>query len=533
MIKIMIVDDEPLDREGLLTLINDIEGIKTDIRVARSAYDALELFRNFVPDVLLTDVKMPGMDGLTLAEKLSSEAPAIKTVFISGYDDFSYIKRALRSKAYEYILKPVDFEEFHAAMKRILTDIEIEKQKYEESLKLKHLSDLGFQAARRKAVLDIVYRHDTTENILNLIEQYKLSILPSGIYYVIVYEKHLDSFEKSPDMGEIIKGSVPQGDCIKETIVVSDARVVEIVSFKKTEQGSRDAVLNYARQIHERLVNASDGLYTVLVSDPVENLHQVPDCYNQCGTLLNTGGYMLRGMVIHSGMLSQGNVNAHTNETLEALKEIFSSIKVLDLHKGTHMIDRLFESLEDNQVDTRFIRNLAISIISSLQVVLLEYGETFENLLGEGNSVWDKVFQIETIVDVKQWLKNIFRMVTEHFFNKETESRHQVVTRVISFIQSHYHEEITLKAVADAFHYSPNYMGSLFKEYTGQNFNDYLTKVRFEMAVKLLADPDLKLYEVANKVGYPNQNYFNRQFRQMFGCTPSEFRAKLINRGTQ
>lgn len=527
MIKIMIVDDEPLDREGILTLVNDIE-VDTDTKVAENAYHALKLFESFIPDVLLTDVKMPGMDGLTLAEKMSSIEPSIKTVFISGYDDFSYIKRALKSKAYEYILKPVDFDEFHATMERILKDIEIEKQKHEESLRLKHFSDFGFQAMRKEAVLDIVYSHDALENILTSIEKFKLSILPSGSYYVLVIEKYQNSFEKSPDMEKTITDAIPKGGCIKETIVVSDTRIVEIISFSDAEPENKKFVMDYAQHIHSLLTEKSESVYTILISDPAESLCDIPDAYNQCSYLYTTGSYLLRGMVIHSGMVNQDNVNHHTNETLDTLKDIFASIKTLDFHKGTHTIDRLFKCLADNQTDSVLVRSMVISIISNLQIVLLEYGESFESLLGDRSSVWDKVFRIETIIDIQQWLKNIFRTVTEYFANKENESRHQIVTRVISYIQSHYHEEITLKAVADTFHYSPNYLGSLFKEYTGQGFNDYLTKFRFDMALKLLSNPDLKLYEVANKIGYQNQNYFNRQFKQMFGCTPSEFRAKLM-----
>jgi len=529
VIRIMIVDDETLDREGLLTLVKEIEGIETDIMVAESAYKALEIIENFVPDVLLTDVKMPGMDGLTLAEKMSTAVPNIKTVFISGYDDFSYIKRALKSKAYEYILKPVDFEEFHNAMTRILKDIELEKKRQEETLRLKHLSDVGFQAMRKKALLDIVYSHNSPEYIMDLTEKYELSILPSGIYHVLVFEKHLSTFENSPEMEEIITASFTGRESAKETVAVSDSRVVEIISFRPDVPDTGKIVLDYAQQVHNRLTEASESAYTVLVSDPVDSVCMISDAYNQCGFLLNSSSYLLRGMVIHSGMLNQENVNVHTNETINILKEIISSIKTLDLPKGSHMIDKLFKCLEDsNTEDIVFIRSMVISIISSLQIMLLEYGESFENLLGESNSVWDKVFRIETIVDIRQWLKNIFRVVTEYFLNKENESGHQVVSRVISFIQSHFHEEITLKAVADIFHYSPNYLGSLFKKHTGQGFNDYLTRVRFEEAIKLLANPDLKLYEIAYKVGYPNQNYFNRQFKQMFGCTPSEFRAKLM-----
>jgi len=159
---------------------------------------------------------------------------------------------------------------------------------------------------------------------------------------------------------------------------------------------------------------------------------------------------------------------------------------------------------------------------------LNEINCTFDDVLGDGVLVWNKLLKFETIADVKQWMTNIFAAIIETVNLKKKSKNQMIVDKIIEIMNEKYSEDLTTKELSKVIFISPNYIGAIFKEETGIGILTFLTKLRMEKAEEMLKDPNMKVYEIAQKVGYNNTPYFSTIFRDYTGMAPSEYRERLI-----
>ncbi len=157
--------------------------------------------------------------------------------------------------------------------------------------------------------------------------------------------------------------------------------------------------------------------------------------------------------------------------------------------------------------------------------------EKMENIFGEEDIIWNKIYRFDTIPDVEQWLKNVINTVARYIFNKRSKKNSHIVDAITRIIQERYYEQITIDELARKVFLTPSYVCNLFKESMGDSIIEYLTKVRLKHAQKLLADPVLKIYEVAEQSGFNSTSYFSIVFKNSFGINPKDYRNSLLGNG--
>ena len=338
-LKLLIVDDEKLDREGLSRQLDWDAYSVCKVFLAKNGPTALEILRSNEIDLLLTDVKMPAMSGIDLARHAQQINPSIKIIFISGYDDFEYMKGAIQINAYEYILKPVQTEELAACITDVVNSIRLRTIDYE-----------------------------------------------------------------------------------------------------------------------------------------------IADCLTK-----------------------------------------------LDLDKATNLIDNMLDFFEQRKgCDPYAIKYHCINIISRMEMTLRDLNVQAEGLFGKKISLIENLLKFEAIPDIRQWMKNIMHITIEHLNVRKKSHASVIAGEVISYIESKYSEDISLNAIAKSLFYTPNYLGSVFKQETGQYFSEYLTEYRMKMAAVILRDRKIKVLEAALSVGYKDMPTFIKNFKSIHGVTPSEYRGQRI-----
>lgn len=373
LLKLLIVDDEVLDREGLVEQIPWHDLHISEIQTAKNGFDALRKIKDFKPDILISDIKMPGLNGLELIKKVKIELPDIKVIFISGHDDFNFVQNALHLRAYNYILKPINTEELLNTM-RIISKLCLDeiKEKYERN-------NLNFFLA---------------------------------------------------------KGKILQND-----------------------------------EICEKYFDYKKALYMD--------------------------------------------------------KELEKCLYSLDKVRLEKIVDEFFDDVYSfDTTDRRYIIMASLNIISKLEMILSDMDESISNILNTQINLWEKLLNYETITDIRNWIKHIFKIVIDYLKVKFESTNGKIIIQIEEFVKMNYDKDISLKEIANKFYYSPNHLGLIIKEMLGKGFTEYLTAYRMEMASDFLKNPSIKIYEVAQKVSYKNVNAFINKFKEHFGITPKEFKKR-------
>lgn len=536
MFKVLIVDDERLDREGLKTQIEWEKLNITIVETAKNGFEALKIIGVQKPDILITDVKMPGMNGISLAQKAADAIPAIKVIFISGFDDFEYIRNALLINAYEYLLKPVDTDELLAAIKKVVNECIKEKKAAEQKEQLMNQLNESKPLLKQKFICDLIYGLSDDENIWENIKYLNMGLKP-GKYRILLCE--LDDYEILAEEHSAIRLERLQQDifevisktdlhhCILEFAQIDKARAVIILNFDNPVEPGRINFIsdNISKNIIGKVKTETGLSITIGAGSTVDSVSGLHLSYDEgCMALAQK---MLTGKGTVINYYPKTNIKEPDVDFQNLAGELMQCIKNNDANKTNYLLEYLFDSFESSNIyGSKYIQNCCINLISRIEITLIELNESVELIFGKNIVLWEKLMKFETILDIRQWTKNIFRAIFEYFENKNSQKNRKIIMAVIKKIEQNYCSDITLKDMAAEFFYSPNYLGAIFKEELGLGFAEYLTDYRIKKAAELLKQPHVKMYEVANMVGYKNVPSFINQFKTIYKMTPTEYRER-------
>jgi len=535
--RLLIVDDEKLDREGLVEQIDwTLYGI-TVVETAKNAYDALRILQNYKPHILITDVKMSGMNGLQLVEQVKKDLPSVKVVFISGYDDFNYIKTALRLDAYEYILKPVRTIELEETAKRVTDELNKELCAIKEKEEFLKIVDNGRIVLREKFFNDLIYGTYKEEDLEINKEKLHLN-MTSTIFVTVLLE-----IDDCMGVDEVLLESdrLNKQKSIKDYL--SEYQVTEniiyIVELKSSlfallftfddsvdYQKINTLLMDEAKKILQGIKDKTGISVTIALGNSVSNVEELYKSYTYCREVLSQKMFLGKGTILSKLENSDKNVKER-KLFYEIDQELLTCVKNFDRDRMVHLIDYLFDEIEAEKLrNPKKVQDICINIVSRLQITLSEMNETVENIFGHGVVLWEKLLKIETIPDIRLWMKNIFSAIIEYLQEKNDKTGRRITEMVKEYVRENYEKDISLKEISARFFYSPNHLGAILKEELGKGFNEFLTEYRMKKAAELLEDPTKKIYEVANLVAYKSVTAFVNKFKEYYQLTPKEYQQK-------
>lgn len=520
MYKTLIVDDEILDLEGMRTFIPWTELGLEVVDAVNNGFEAMHVMEREAIDVLVTDVHMPSMSGLELVKKAKEFYGRIKVIFVSGYQDFNYVKEAISLNAYSYVLKPMDDQELIDALQRIVLELDVERQR--------SLTEQAYrQIAKNEYLLQLLEGVNTEETANILLEHYGLKHVswPARAAAMEIDDigwklDPLPEQMKQEWFNRFYESALPllEAEGIHHVCRTSKQRI-----FLLAECGQQEPDLG---SIIQRLHELHPFSVTIGVGGRAEHLHALRNSYVEALTALDYKLTEGKGKVIDHGELKFEDA-VSMPETDIPLEALLNAILHYDLVQISDEVDRLFELA--GAIRTRVqIQFYVMNIWMRLESQLRSVSENmFQALQHDGLSKPDIMLKYETIDDIRSWLRYRLFSAAEIIQNKRQKKSAKLVEEMIRYVKQQLHDNVTLKEVADYLSFSPNYLGSLFKEVTGTNFSEYVISMRMEKAGELLKDPRMKIYEVADRVGYRYMPYFSRQFKEVYGMTPGEFRRKM------
>ena len=537
MFKLVIVDDEKLDREGLKNQIDwESLGI-TSVSTAKNGFEAIREIEEIKPDILISDIKMPGMNGLILAEKALVAVPGIKVIFTSGFDDFEYVRSALKMEAFEYILKPIETCELVSALRKAIGARLREKKEEEERQLLIERVNETEPLLKQKFWREVLY--GTVDRSMLHGRMSSLGI-PSDCASFLAILCEIDDFHTlsretataadkalAPLLKDLMYDVMEEG-CLVEWVQLEEGRHVGLFSFldPMTPDQIREYVRCVAKGIVSEAANRLGQSLTIGIGCVVGSIADLHISYSESCHAAGQKMFVGKGSVLF--YYPKTSVRNNSIDVQNIGEQLMQSISAVDINKAFYYIDCLFESIEAGNIyDRKYVQNCCFNIISRIDITLADLHEKLENIFGENEVLWDKLMRFETILDIRQWMKNVFRAVIEYLEGRNAGKNRKIVGNVVKYIEDNYAQDITLKGIANELFYSPNHLGYLFKEETGRGFSEYLAEYRMKKAGELLKTSLMKTYEVANMVGYKNISAFINQFKSVFNMTPTEYRERV------
>jgi two-component system response regulator YesN len=543
MIKLLLVDDEAMEREGLRDYM---PWDQLGIEVAGEASDgmqALRLAEALKPDIVITDIKMPGMDGIEFVARLKEQSPTVKVIFISVYSDFEYARNAVMLNAFGYVLKPVNFYKLSEVLGKVVAQIKEELYSTQQKEELRQQIRENQRSLQNQFLVNVlVHGKSLPKETLYKRAEYLDLALPEDHFYVAVAciddYKRLEELltEESKQFLNItllnllndaaLHGAslypVQIRDGIFAVIVNTSSRGV---SFKKEMIRTFEACLN-------KMSAVCAGSATVGISDLCRGIEDIPVAYEQALSTTKAKWYLGKGQIIFFSDISIANSIEEVNADMsDQIREISQYTFAGDMNSAADTIHRLFENMKGWEEDTpQSIRNACLLLMHECRRLLAEIDDNPDNILGSYFSIYETVSQIETRHELESWLVTVLKKVDDRIQQKKNAKGRRLVDRIIEVINRRYHENLSIEDISNEVFFSSNYIRKVFKDETGQTITEYLLQVRMKKATELMRDSQLHVHDIGQRIGYENISYFCQVFKQYYGVTPKEYMDSLVRR---
>lgn len=531
---IILVDDEEEVRKSI---IKKIEWQAAGFRVvgdAENGEDAMEKIEMLEPDVVLTDIRMPYMDGLALAEKVRQRYPSMKVVIFSGYDDFEYAQRAIKLNVTEYILKPVNVEELTSILKRIKNnlDLEIEEKRNLSRLREKYRNSLPI--IREQFFNDLVHKNLDKELVEQKLKEYDIPVLGARKWVIAAIDVEKEEVGEPLSLHneeELIPISVMQ--IVREKLEgysrfslfqsASEADMVVIAALD--DDNSITGLIDVLGDICKETKRILKVPVTIGIGHSCEELSGVIRAYQSSVDALGYKAIAGIGSTIYiNDMEPVGAGKLEFDSVTEG--ELISAIKFGPEEKIEASVRGIIDKMKTAKVHHRQQQVYMIGVLNSMIQMIQQYDLAMEDIMGgelEYMEVFDKLKKIE---EFGQWLLKIAGKMNLKINQERDMTTRQVIQEARQYIMDHYQNpDLSVEMICRHLHMSPAYFSTMFKKETGQAYIAYLTDLRLSKAVELLNKTDDKTYIIAAKVGYQEQNYFSYVFKKKFGVSPTRFRG--------
>lgn len=513
MYKVLLVDDEPTIREGLRTLIEWEELGYYVVDTGSNGKDALAKYEKFKPDLIIIDIRMPGMSGLEVIERIRESDKSVHIIILSGYADFDYAKRAISSKADGYLLKPVDEDELIGYLKRVRKTIDQERASERggaavdwtpemviQSLLTGGYRDMLIEAADRAGLnwkaYEVVLIRPLSRHLIDAADIQHLKEMLAQLYD---QKERGAVFTLDPHLGIVVKNGVG-GEEMRESL------------WKELNALFSSMGLDFAA--------AAGGI--------VHEWPEVERSYHQAVQVLHYRFFLEAGIVHdRTSLPAAGPVTSDEPHEVhvdlsDLTDKLYLAVDIANIESIHQLIEQAGVRMKEAALGEEEVKGHYAQMASTAAARLVQHRAGLQEAAHELSNGLLELYKDYRYSDAAARVNRLLEQLAER---ADTSSADKQVNRMIDIIRRNYHENLKLETIAELLNYNSAYLGKLFKNVTGEYFNTYLDKVRIEHAKELL-DQGMKVYQVAEKIGYTNVDYFHSKFRKYVGMSPSAYRKK-------
>lgn len=514
--KLILIEDEPDSLLGMKRVVESID-MEFTLLTSNHAEEALKIIQVESPELVVTDIMLPGMTGLDLVEQFISEDYQPKVIIVSGFNDFDYARRSILFGAVDYLLKPFNTEEFKDKIYKSLTMIQEEKA---HLLELKHqqsFAEIGNRSMRDEYLLDFCLRPTALEeHLYHRLRLWEIEWLANQTYTLLVMDTKgypdgkpggrqfsLQTFAIGNIVLELIKDQTPSilfKGPKNRWVLLTGIQDIDELSLKIVEHIDRfhKIPLSLGKSIRKTAFRDIHTAYQEALSDfRIQSLSTESDDFDD--------------------IREDGDISSHLSSPKEMSALICSKEETL-IEQGVRSFIRemfLFEGTESKEDLIRSILNY----LSQIHVCLSE--STSRELEEIPLRIWEDFDACQTLKEYEDVLVKYLKNLSMEMAPSKTNA---IIERAVQIIKKRYREDLTLQLIADELSIHPVWLSQSFKKEMGQTYMDYMSETRIEKAKGLLRETSMKVYEIAESVGYHDLQHFGSVFKKRTGQTPKEYR---------
>ena len=537
-IKVFLVEDEMVIRRGIK---NSIDWEKEGYIFCGEASDgelAYPMIIKEKPDILITDIRMPFMDGLELCKLVKKELPNIKILILSGYDEFDYAKEAIRLGVTEYLLKPISSGKLLEALNGVSESIRREKEDKDQVRKYMEEMRENTEHEKQKFFEQMIAGNLSMADALETGKKYEMN-LSAGMYNLLLFRFTL--WKENRKSGELLGEAEYAIEKLTERLeyVFEFQRGVEGWAFllmADNEEQMSERVKELSKDLEEIMKNYSTIAYFGGIGQPVARLRELEESFREAERALAARFTMeLNRIISVEDIRMAQNVDTLDDIEITSFGEIEKTRTMLEkfLNNGAEdeideFVDVYINELPEENLKSVLMRQY---IIMDAYIVMMSFCEKIEGIEGEMQAQSEELKNSMKTIQTLEEIKNYIRMLLKKIIGVRDTISGRRYSDIIEIAKdqirkTYMSDEISLNTIAAEVGMSPSYFSSIFSKEMGKTFVEYLTEIRMDRAKELLMCSSMKTSEIGYEVGYKDPHYFSYIFKKTQNCTPKEFRAR-------
>lgn len=528
MYRVMLADDEGIVIDSLRYIIEKEFGKDCLIESAKTGRSVIELAEHFRPDIAIMDIQMPGINGIEAMKEIKESNRNIVFIVVSAYDKFDYAKEAINLGVMEYLNKPIERNKIIQVLRRAMRQIDEERLKRSNELLVKEKMETVVPIIENGFIYNMLFQEHFEEdvenfkNLLGIQENY-------GYMAVLVCGDSLEGNHMTNAIGASVKVQNSYRD-VRETvleffpdIIMGSVMANKIAMFMpshkdKIEYNERIEAIEKSRELVRKLRKRIDVVFRVGIGG-VKNIYEAMASYNEAlSSLIDT-----TNSVAHVDDLP-AKCKYADDYPIDIEKRLFEKLEKGDLNGVIAATNNFFDWMWDNYAQHPMDIKLKVLefVLWAEHIVYLNSGLTYHFLSRE--DYLPTLLKLQKMEEIRSWFIDKMSNACRNIVVKLEQQSVGVVSKAKAYIDTHYNTDISLDEVSREVDISPYYFSKIFKDDTGVNFIEYVTKIRMEKAKELLARSDYSMKEICSMVGYSDPNYFSRSFKKNVGLTPTEYK---------
>lgn len=540
--KLLIVDDEIEVRKGI---INKVDWDKLGFEIVgegENGKEALEIFEKTMPDVLLTDIKMPFMDGLQLTQCVKEKYPTTKVIVMTGFDEFEYAHKAIKLNVSEYILRPVGAVELSEILTKVRKQIDDEIDEKENVEALREYYRKSIPVLKDKFLTSLITTTMEKEDIEEGLKSYDINLRGSSyIVSIISIDEVIKNKNNSEDLNNIASEFYEHKGLFKfallnivdeitdknhtGTAFLNGENVVIISAFKEERREEvSESILKSLEELRLAIEKFLKFTVTIGVGSICNDVIYISHSYENALAALNYKIFMGENRIIWIEDIEPGSVSKVVfDENKE--RTLANCLKVGTGEEMMETIDKLFEDVIAFKASYKDYQIYIMEILTTILKAARDSNIDIDNIFGQNHNLLVELYSLKSVEEAQSFFKDICMKIMSNIVKDRLDTYKELVHMAKEYVKENYQSsEININGVCNYLHLSPTYFSFIFKKETKTTFINYVTQVRMEAAKELLRTSNLKSFEIAEKVGYSEPNYFSYSFKKKFGQSPSEYR---------
>jgi two-component system, response regulator YesN len=524
-IKVIIVDDERLERNLIKNCIDWKYFNMEIIGEASTVNEALLLLESNTPDIVITDINMPVIDGMQFIGIASRKYPHIKFVVLTGFDNFSYAQKSIKLRVSDFLLKPINDEDVFKTASNLKVIIEQEREAQEEYYQLRKQLYDNLPYLKERFLHELLKGRIGDKTIEERLSFLGIQFKYKSFQVAVLEINHLKNedeefrYMQNIKVMNLVKSNLTDNKYV-QIFFDSDDRIIILNNDENSDLFEKCELL---KDYITRELNCYVGIG---LGSLKKELHEICFSYREALDALDYRVAIDKNTVILYNHIDINNKETKTN-TAELYNKLCLYLKSGLRSKAKEVIEVLFDSIDLKCASA--VRQIRVVALEILMICLRNSMDTkldAENPHKSKTLSFNQIFAMDTIPEIKEHLFSVVENTTQTIDRQQIDKMNTLIKNIKRYVDQYYiRQDLTLSNVAKEFFLNPSYLSRTFKKEAGIGFIEYLTNVRMEKAISLLSGKeDMKVFEIADAVGIPDPNYFSTCFKKYTGISVSDYR---------